>query len=178
MLLRAPMSMHWRENKQAFEELVWRVTPTLYGYFRKRLGPPYRPGRDPEDLTQEVWCRVVRAEYDPSRPFERWAYTIARNLYYDELRRRRRELDVERLLEDPIDELFWAEDIDSEAIFSCLNRLTKEKRDIIHQRFWEGMRWTEIAESRSISVESINSMMYRAKAKLRECLESKGMGKP
>ena len=92
-----------RPEKAAFAELLRRyqshVDKVLY-----HLAPDWQ---DRADLAQEVWIRVYRNIKRLNEPvkFRGWLSRIATNLFYDELRKRKRNstpisLDTPRLLED------------------------------------------------------------------------------
>lgn len=92
-----------RPDRAAFAELMRRyqshVDKILY-----HLAPDWQ---DRADLAQEVWIRVYRNINRLQEPekFRGWLSRIATNLFYDELRKRKRvshplSLDAPRLLDD------------------------------------------------------------------------------
>jgi RNA polymerase sigma factor (sigma-70 family) len=103
-----------RPDKSAFSELMRRyqshVDKVLY-----HLAPDWQ---DRADLAQEVWIRVYRNVSKLQEPvkFRGWLSRIATNLFYDELRKRKRNatplsLDAPRAMDDG--EMNW--DIASDA---------------------------------------------------------------
>mgnify|MGYP006275829023 CR=1 FL=1 len=92
-----------RPDREAFAELLRRyqshVEKILY-----HLAPDWQ---DRADLAQEVWIRVYRNIKRLNEPvkFRGWLSRIATNLFYDELRKRKRvspplSLDAPRMLDD------------------------------------------------------------------------------
>ena len=74
-------------DEDAFIELVGRYQKKLLNFFY-RLGWDYHLS---EDLTQEVFLRVYRhrGHYEETAKFQTFIYRIARNLWIDQVRKRR-----------------------------------------------------------------------------------------
>jgi RNA polymerase sigma-70 factor (ECF subfamily) len=71
-------------DDDAFAQLIARHGEPLIGFLAKRLGKGLCSKA--EDVAQIVWLNVYKAaNYDPSRPFAAWLYTIARNAAKDAL---------------------------------------------------------------------------------------------
>ena len=173
-----------RPDKVAFAELVKRyqsyVERLLY-----HLAPDWS---DRADLTQEVWIRVYRNLHklqELSR-FKSWLGRITTNLFYDELRKRKRHqpplsLDAPRLLEDG--ELEW--EVPSDAPNPVENLMTQEFygqlqqaitalpevfRTTIVLREIQGLSYEEIADITGVSLGTVKSRIARARHRLQEDL--------
>src|SRR5437879_8124376 len=74
----------------AFEELHRRYVASIYRLVRRKLGDALLA----EDIAQETFMKALRMmdRVDESFNFGGWVHTVARNLCYDELRRRQRDL--------------------------------------------------------------------------------------
>ncbi|HRQ90147.1 MAG TPA: sigma-70 family RNA polymerase sigma factor, partial [Bacteroidia bacterium] len=74
---------------EAFEQLVEIHQRAVVGTVAKMLGGP----SDAEDIAQQVFIRVWKsaARYEPQARFTTWLFTIARNLVFNEVRRRQRK---------------------------------------------------------------------------------------
>src|SRR3954447_11063252 len=84
----------YREGEvHAFEELHRRYVGSIYRLVRRKLGDALLA----EDISQETFLKALRMldRVDDSFNFGGWVHTVARNLCYDELRRRQRDLRVE-----------------------------------------------------------------------------------
>lgn len=134
-----------------------------------------------EDAVHEVFLRSRRAisTYDPEQPFRPWLRTIASNYCIDQLRR----LKTERRLFDP-------EDLSEEGLAdgspSVLRRLVRleERREVLSTidalparyrlplvlRYYQDLDYQAIAELLGISRNQVGSLLFRAKAQLREQL--------
>jgi RNA polymerase sigma-70 factor (ECF subfamily) len=173
-------------NSAAFAELLRRyqshVDRILY-----HLAPDWQ---DRADLAQEVWIRVYRNIKRLNEPvkFRGWLSRIATNLFYDELRKRKRvsysiSLDAPRRVEDG--EIDW--DIVSdypnpdetlvttefyERLQLAISDLPEAFRTTIVLREIEGMAYEEIAEMTGVSLGTVKSRIARARAKLQSVLQN------
>lgn len=174
-----------RPEKAAFAELMRRyqshVDKVLY-----HLAPDWQ---DRADLAQEVWIRVyrnVKRLNDPIK-FRGWLSRIATNLFYDELRKRKRNssplsLDAPLTLEDG--QLDWEiasatpgpeEDLTTREFYDQLNEaiadLPEVFRTTIVLREIEGMAYEEIAELTGVSLGTVKSRIARARHRLQTQLQ-------
>lgn len=175
----------FQPDRTAFAELLRRyqahVDKLLY-----HLAPDWQ---DRADLAQEVWIRVYRNIKRLNEPlkFRGWLSRIATNLFYDELRKRKRvsnpvSLDAPRRVDDG--EIDW--DIVSDYPSPDDNLATREFyeqlrlaiadlpeafRTTIILREIEGMAYEEIAEITGVSLGTVKSRIARARAKLQSVLQ-------
>jgi len=172
-------------DRVAFAELLRRyqshVDRVLYN-----LAPDWS---DRADLAQEVWIRVYRhiqRLHEPSK-FRGWLSRIATNLFYDELRKRKRvktPLSLDAPLQTLDGEMTWEipDDApspnDSLATREFYEKLQKAIADLpetfkttIVLREIEGMSYDEIAEITGVSLGTVKSRIARARAKLQSLLQ-------
>src|SRR4029077_4977780 len=85
----------------AFEELHRRYVGSIFRLVRRKLGDALLA----EDISQETFLKALRMldRVDDDFNFGGWVHTVARNLCFDELRRRRRDLRVEESDDDDSD---------------------------------------------------------------------------
>lgn len=174
-----------RPERAAFAELMRRyqshVDKVLY-----HLAPDWQ---DRSDLAQEVWIRVYRNIKRLQEPvkFRGWLSRIATNLFYDELRKRKRNvaplsLDAPLSMEDG--EVDWeiasdapgpVEDLTSREFYDQLHLaiadLPEVFRTTIVLREIEGMAYEEIAEITGVSLGTVKSRIARARLRLQEQLQ-------
>src|SRR5215467_11914288 len=74
-----------RGDLNALSTLIARYQNRLYRYLLRLVRQP----AEAEDLFQQTWLRVAEKiqSYDPSRNFDAWLFTLARNLAFDHFRR-------------------------------------------------------------------------------------------
>ncbi|MGB7837453.1 MAG: sigma-70 family RNA polymerase sigma factor [Terrimicrobiaceae bacterium] len=167
---------------EAFEALVTRHQHSVVGTAAKMLCN----AAEAEDIGQQVFVRVWKsaAHYEPSAKFTTWLMTITRNLVFNELRRRRRaqlvfiESDQEgagqhQLADEeaavPSEKLLDAEL--QETIDAAIASLPEKQRLAIVLRRYEGMPYEEIAKVLKTSVAAVKSILFRARADLKEKLK-------
>src|SRR3981081_2678959 len=82
----------------AFEELHRRYVASIYRLVRRKLGDALLA----EDIAQETFMKALRMmdRVDDSFNFGGWVHTVARNLCFDELRRRQRDLRADGIEEE------------------------------------------------------------------------------
>ncbi|HAA24437.1 MAG TPA: RNA polymerase subunit sigma-24, partial [Cytophagales bacterium] len=78
-----------KRDKQAFDVLYNRYHKRLYGYLYRMC---WQNQVIAEDLLQETFIRVFKAakDFDPSRKFVTWLFSIGSNLVKNEYRRHAR----------------------------------------------------------------------------------------
>ncbi len=184
LILRCQVGL--RPDRAAFAELLRRhqtqVDRVLY-----HLAPDWS---DRADLAQEVWIRVYRSISRLQEPtkFRGWLSRIATNLFYDELRKRKRvasplSLDAPRSLEDG--EMDWEiasntpspdEQMTTREFYEQLREaiadLPEAFRTTIILREIEGLSYEEIAELTGVSLGTVKSRIARARSKLQTQLQS------
>jgi RNA polymerase sigma factor (sigma-70 family) len=88
-------------DSTAYRKLLQSVTPRLRRFVTRRQA--FFTPEDVEDVVQDILLslHVVRATYDPRRPFMPWLLAIARHRLVDAGRRRRRVVTREVPVDDP-----------------------------------------------------------------------------
>jgi RNA polymerase sigma factor (sigma-70 family) len=174
-----------RPAREPFSELMRRyqshVEKVLY-----HLAPDWQ---DRADLCQEVWIRVYRniPRLQEPEKFRGWLSRIATNLFYDELRKRKRNapplsLDAPLSFEDG--EVDWElpaatpgpdEDMVTREFYDQLQAaiadLPEVFRTTIVLREIEGMAYEEIAEITGVNLGTVKSRIARARSRLQEQLQ-------
>jgi RNA polymerase sigma factor (sigma-70 family) len=167
-------------DTRAFEELIEAYQMRVIGTVAKMIGDD----TDAEDIAQQVFIRVWNsaARYTPSAKFTTWLFTIARNLVFNELRRRKRHpttpLDRESdehhfETPDPSAKSPSSAVLDEElqtAIQHAIDALPEAQRMAIVLRRYEELSYEEIGEILELSVPAVKSVLFRARTELRERL--------
>lgn len=127
-----------------------------------------------EDLVQEVFFRVLKyaASYDPSFAFKVWLYRMARNAFFDSLRKTRRE-EVTCELGDLRSDEPMAEDVavrkqDKMFLQEALQQLPDDKREILVLSRFHNLRYEDIAQILKCEIGTVKVRVYRALKELRE----------
>jgi RNA polymerase sigma-70 factor (ECF subfamily) len=147
--------------------------------------------QEAEDLVQDVFATFLERldSFEGRSQLRTWLFGI---LHRKALERRRSSIVEERM--DPIDDLFesrfdangkWSRppaDLErlmlskeiGELIRGCMAGLPANQREAFVLREVEGLETAEICKILDVSVTNFGVLMHRARAKLRECLESRG----
>ncbi len=166
----------------AFEVLVERHQHSVVGTAAKMLSGV----GDAEDIGQQVFIRVWKSapRYEPSAKFTTWLMTITRNLVFNEMRRlqRSRLVPMDTDQEDapqhqyadtetaaPNEELLNTEL--QNAVNTAISSLPEAQRTAIVLRRYENMPYEEIAKVLRTSVPAVKSILFRARAELKEQLK-------
>lgn len=154
----------------AFEELVRRHQQGLFSYLYRMTGN----SADAEELAQQALVKAWHSlrGFRGRSSFKTWLYRIGINLA---LNFRTRTRPAEELTEfipaygsDPADE-FRRKQRD-EVVLAALASLPKEQRTALVLSVYEGMSYQEIGAAMGKSVRAVDSLLFRAKQKLRELL--------
>ncbi len=179
----------WRvrmeNDEEAFGRLVCKWQGAIQRLCVRMLGDAQRG----EDLAQEAFIKVYskRADYRPSSKFSTYAWRVALNLCYDELRRLKRR--PETPLESDCDEdgecfslldrqspvestpvSVMEEREKAELVRTALQKLPEQYRSVVVLRHFEGLKFREIAEVLEIPEGTVKSRMVEGLSLLSESL--------
>lgn len=160
--------------------LVERYQRRLHYAALRLVGDP----DEADDVVQEAFVRAYEhlADYDPAYRFYTWIYRIARNRALNVLRRRKTwstvslSGDEAPALTDGPDASRSTERSElATALVTCRETLPADQREVFDLRHADAMSYAEIAAAVDVPEGTVMSRLYRARAKMRECLESKGI---
>jgi RNA polymerase sigma-70 factor (ECF subfamily) len=151
--------------------------------FLRRLAAQLRDGTDEDDLAQEVYLRLLRAESSRfARDPRRYAIRVARNVAVEwgRLARHRRphlELDVldAKAAPDPSPEAHVELDQQLGHMTDALGRLSPARRAAVLMRMRDGLSYAEIAEAMDLSISMVYKHLRLGLAACQQQLESKGV---
>lgn len=156
----------------AFERLFKLLAPRVASALAQMSGDP----RLAEDLTQIVFLKLYRARagYQRGTALTPWVFAIARNVFLDERRqrkRRRESLSLDGQLPEPVSELRSEQDEQARATLEALlSQLPPNQREALVLLKMQGLSLAEIAALSGSSVASIKMRLQRAYRRLRELL--------
>jgi RNA polymerase sigma-70 factor (ECF subfamily) len=173
-----PLSALSQGDPEPFERFVKLETPTFLGFFR-RLGAR---GDDAEDLTQDLFLRLVRhrERYRAGDRFEAYCFRVARNAWVDFERRRA----VRPKPVDPEGEGAaepgtstssdtWPTIADeARRLLDGLALLPSAQREVFELAVVQERPYAEVGELLGIPVGTVKSRMFHAARKLREYVEA------
>ena len=150
------------------DEIYRRHAHTVYKFLLSQT-------RDPdlaEELTQETFCQAVRSitRFDGGCKISVWLCQIAKHLWYQHLRRHRREAPMPE--EPPELPLPSAEEglLEQEgqlALLRLIHCLPQEPREVVYLRAFGGLSFLEIGDVMGRTETWARVTFYRTKEKLR-----------
>lgn len=173
-----------RDRVAYFDKIYEMYKKAIYRY----LCYLTRDRSESDDLFQETWLRVVTKldQIDDIQKIKPWLYTVATNVYRDQLRRkqvRRSFLDSRRQGEpdhvhvsprdmiDPVMDFERREAAD--AIMGAVERLPVKMRQVFVLREIEGLNYEEIGLLLKLPSGTAKSRMHRAIRRMRQDLSSR-----
>lgn len=161
-------------HREAFERLVRRHQGPLLNFFL-RSGV----GSDAEDLVQLTFIRLYRyrGRYRPRARFTTFLYLLARQVWIDELRRRRRQQRLrEQARKQAEIEMSAPPDATApgftDALQQALARLSPLHREVIVLGVLQQLEYAGIARILKIPVGTVKSRMFNGLRDLRRLLEA------
>lgn len=160
-------------DMQALETLYISTERTLYAYLLSLT----RNHDTSVDLLQETYLKVMGAAhlYTPQGKPLAWMFTIARNLYMDDIKKKQREVAVgEDGLYDQVSLSYEMHPENRLVLTTALTELTEEERSIILLYAVSGMKHREIAKLLDLNLSTVLSKYHRALKKLKAVIEKGG----
>ena len=172
-------------DSHAFGALYDQYSAQIYRFIIVKVSTR----QEAEDLTHEVflsaWKNLPGFEIQKF-PFSSWLYRIARNRVIDHYRTQKKHYNVDDIVGGLEEEFLRVSAVqskdlnlrlDMEQVFSALDELTDDQREVIEMRFIQDLSPKEIAEIIKKKEGTIRILQHRATKKLQKVLEEKNNGK-
>ncbi len=165
-----------KQNEQAFENLVKRYLPLIFGFVKRYTGNE----SDALDITQEVFVKVWKniKSFNQSKSFRTWIFTIAKRTAIDELRKKKAlpfsvlEEDFSESFVDEapsvLDQIFFQQQ--SQALAVAVAKLPTNYRSVMNLYGHEGLNFREIALKLKEPMNTIKSRYRRGLVLLKKLL--------
>ena len=175
----------------AFRLLYERYKGPLLSF----VAPFHRDPSQAEEVVQEVFLAVyrTRASWEPKARLSTWLWTIARNTSIDRRRKEGREVldspiedqeggsqpDWTEKLESPLPdaEAQLLEHAEKSRLENCVSKLPDKQREVLMLRTQSELPYEEIARVVGSSLQSVKSILFRARQALLGCLGHAGESK-
>lgn len=162
-----------RGDAAAARSIVARKLPRLLGLATRMLGDP----AEAEDVAQESFVRLWRQAPHwrcGEGRVDTWLHRVALNLCYDRLRKRR-ELAM-AVLPDRVDpgrapDAGLEEADTARQVASALQALPERQREAVVLHYYQELSNVEAAAVMKVSVEALESLLSRARRRLRAVFE-------
>jgi len=164
----------------AFEKLVERHQALVAGTVARMLSS----NSDVEDIAQQVFVRVWKSagRYVARAKFTTWLLKITRNLVFNEMRRAKRHPHLPVQIEPEAEEIPLKDEATAtpdatllqaelqSAIETAITLLPETQCMALVLRRYEELSYEEISDVLDLSVPAVKSLLFRARAELRERL--------
>jgi RNA polymerase sigma-70 factor (ECF subfamily) len=168
----ADQSTSSAQADEAFRRELLGTLPHLRAFARGLSGRPDYA----DDLAQETAIKAwtARERYTPGTNMRAWTFAILRNHYLSELRRSRRQTD----LDEGVAERMLVMDADQEGglhlsdMDAALQQLAPERREAVMLVGAGGFTYEEAAEIADCAVGTMKSRVARARAELNRLLDA------
>ncbi|MCR2823837.1 RNA polymerase sigma factor [Lederbergia panacisoli] len=164
----------------AFDILVFRYHKPLYGYVYRLLGDE----KLAEDIVQETFLKIYQQGQKGFVPeqFKPWMYKIATNTCKDYWRKPTSRLEyvtdkeiegkghVHHIIDHQLERQWMVE---------SLNQLSLDYRTVLYLRFYQDLKYSEIALALDIPINTVKTRIARGLKQLENILvedERKGVG--
>jgi RNA polymerase sigma-70 factor (ECF subfamily) len=154
----------------SFGDALLACHTSVYRYARALCHDP----AEAEELTQEAFRRALSAKRRPGslsiesvRP---WMFTILRNHWHNEIRQRRRDVDLDlmgALADSDTPETIVCRRFLQSEVRDALDALPPLFREVIVLREMEGLSYSEMATLLNCPVGTVMSRLARARSQLR-----------
>ena len=137
---------------------------------------------DTQEIIHETFLKIWKTKESLVlvRSFEDYAYTIAKNLLFNQLKRKKVSQRIIRALSDqsvkntgpsPDEEYLYKQYY--QTAVSAINQLPEQKQRIFLLRTQEGLSLGDIANEMGISVSAVKKHLYAALASVKEALRQR-----
>jgi RNA polymerase sigma-70 factor (ECF subfamily) len=160
-----------RKEGKAFQSFVERYRKTVFNFIFRLLGDRFAA----EDLVQEVFLRIYRSAggFEPRAKVSTWVFRIAYNLSLNELKRRSRFVcmdQIEEVAGIPAPDVLREDEL-AKNVRAMIRQLPEKQRAALLLRVNEDLSYAEIGSVLSVSVASVESLIFRARDRLRKLLK-------
>jgi RNA polymerase sigma-70 factor (ECF subfamily) len=132
---------------------------------------------DADDLLQASLERLLSRPMPEDAMLEKWAVTVCRNLWFDELRSRRVRREAGKELAEAPTAVVSTEQtaiasMELKRVQAAIDKLPEDQRDVLALVAIGGMAYSDAAEILAVPVGTVMSRLARARAALAAKLEA------
>ena len=167
---------HFQGGRQdAFDVLMSRYKQKIYAYLLRSV----KNYEDAEELTIEVFIKIYRAlgTWEPRAKFTTWIYRIATNEALNYLRKKKRRFfipigDIEHELSSSLDtDIYYSGDEIQLKLQKALLKLPEKQRLVFNMKYFEEMKFKDIAEIMEVSIGGLKAQFHHAVKKIEKFIQ-------
>ena len=160
-------------NPEAFVQLMTEHQGRLYAYVLSLLGDPDQANDVLQETNLVLWRNA--GEFQMGSNFRAWAFRIA---HFQVMAHRQRQLRDRLVFDDEmlvvldsaakaVDETYESR---QERLTACLEKLPALQRELLRQRYADGLSLQAIAESVRRTANAVAQTLFRVRHTLIECV--------
>jgi RNA polymerase sigma-70 factor, ECF subfamily len=173
-------------DQERYGELIERYQGKLFAYIYRLVGSR----EETEDLLQDVFIKAFRNlnSFDTDKKFSSWIYRIAHNESVNHLKRKslKRFISWEDVVStkdkletrdfDDDAHKTWVRREKNQEVEHALNRLPLKYKQVLVLKYYDDKSYEEISEILDKPVNTVGTLINRAKKKLAEELKNDNRG--
>lgn len=132
-----------------------------------------------EDLVQETFLKAILSLSDNHANMRAWLYMVARNIYFNAIKKEKRSISLEDIdelniqqSEELIDRLLINEK--TKLLYLALLQMDGIKKEVLMFQYFGEMSQKEIATLLKITPENVRILAYRGKKEIKKYMEDNG----
>jgi len=157
-------------DSNAFQTLSGYIHNISYSYFlSKHRNGKIKNKDDVEDLANNVYLAFAE-QYHKVENLEFWLRRVLFLNFINWYKKNntQRTLELEESFYIPAKEVNPEHKVDADKILDILSTLSKDKQQILKMRFWEDLKFAEIAERLNKTEDAVKKMFYRTVEELKK----------
>lgn len=174
-----------RQDEKAFQELVKKESPKMYSICLQYLADTQAA----EDLVQEIFIKIFESieSFNEQAKLSTWIHRITVNACLEEVRRlkaKKRSFFSKALARSDDEQEYWNESLTegqsidqnleqkahTKALYQAIYQLPDEQQTAFVLHNLQEMSTKEVAEIMEKTVPSVEGLLHRAKARMKELL--------
>ena len=133
-----------------------------------------------EDVHVEVFTQVWKSagRFKAKSKVRTWIFGIARNLAMNEIRKRKHHINIDAVPEPAFFEVPEIETDDKKKVIKrAMEKIPPKHQQVLDLVFFHEMNYQEIAELLNISVNTVKTRIFHAKAGMKKTLDKMGVNR-
>jgi RNA polymerase sigma-70 factor (ECF subfamily) len=162
-------------DQSAYRDLLNAIGPHITRWIRFY----FHDAESLQDVYQDVLLNVHRARhtYDPERPFKPWLYSVTRHTVFDHLRKLKRAVPAEALIENMVEAAPSEPDGQEQKLLqNALAELPESQRMAVELIKLQGLSLAEAAANQNVSLAAMKVRAHRGYQALEKILFLRGQG--
>lgn len=169
------------QNREAYNELLQRYHKKLFVYMYHLIGNK----DEVEDLLQNVFAKTYKSinHFDTERKFSSWIYRIAHNESVNFLKRKSKKQFIswedivstkdklETQSDEKLPEEIWMQQELTQEVSNAMQKLPEKYKQVLILRYFAESSYEAIGEILGKPVNTVGTLINRAKKKLTEVME-------